>query len=332
MGAPSFFDFQTFRNTPVALPESIRSQQSLPTQQVIQQPTHAPQRAPQFRVQQQQPKQQPRQQPRQQQQFRQQPQARVQQQMRVQPRPQSQQGDTGFQVQSSVVTEFLPANSQEAQQIRQQIVNGNFDFQRKPVQPPVQQQVQQQPISRPAPRPAPRRLAPRPAPRPAPKQASTRFNSFPQQERQQPQTLKQQLRVFAPEAIKAQPQPPPQAQPQQTQQSRFSNFRANPLRSKSRGAVPVTDAPVQSAALTPSPQQFDVATLRPTPAQDEVFNDYDSGDHRLSRFQLFQLRKEEEKLAASVVAQTVEINQVQPDEEAASKQKVVAVRRKKVRG
>merc|ERR1712106_472604 len=173
MGAPSFFDFQTFRNTPVALPESIRSQQSLPTQQVIQQPTQAPQRAPQFRVQQQQPsqqprhqqivqqptqapqtapqfrllqqqtRQQPRQQPRQQQQFRQQPQARAQQQLRVQPRLQSQQGDTGFQVQSSVVTEFLPANSQEAQQIRQQIVKGNFDFQRKPVQPAAQQ-VQQQ--------------------------------------------------------------------------------------------------------------------------------------------------------------------------------------------
>merc|ERR1712106_1284376 len=235
-------------------------------------------------------------------------------------------------VQSSVVTEFLPANSQEAQQIWQQIENGNFDFQRKPVQPAAQQQVQQQPISIPAPRPAPRRLAPRPAPRPAPKQASTRFNSFPQQERQQPQTLKQQLRVFAPEAIEAQPQQAPKAQPQPTQQPIFINFRANPLRSKSRGAVPVTTAPVQSAAPTPSPQQFDVATLRPTPAQDEVFNDYDSGDHRLSRFQLFQLRKKEEKLAASVVAQTVEINQVQPDEEAASKQKVVAVRRKKVRG
>merc|ERR1712106_309210 len=256
MGAPSFFDFQTFRNTPVALPESIRSQQSLPTQQVIQQPTQAPQRAPQFRVQQQQSRQQPRHQPRQQQQFRQQPQARVQQQLRVQPRPQSQQGDTGFQVQSSVVTEFLPANSQEAQQIRQQIVNGNFDFQRKPVQPASQQQVQQQPISRPAPRPAPRRLAPRPAPRPAPKQASTRFNSFPQQERQQPQTLKPQLTVFAPEAIKAQPQQPPQVQPQQTQQPRFINFRANPLRSKSRGAVLVTAAPVQAAAPTPSPQQL----------------------------------------------------------------------------
>merc|ERR1719347_1832910 len=218
-------------------------------------------------------------------------------------------------------------------------------------------------VSRPAPRPLPRRPAPR-RPSPAVEQQQQSFNSFPQQQRQQPVTLEDQLRVFAPAPVQAKPQPRPQSQPspQQPQQGRFSNFRANPQpkpqaqprpqptpqrtqpsrfsnfganlqRARGRGAVPVTAAPVTAApAPTPRPQQSGVAPLRPTPAQDDLFNDYDSGEHKLSRFQLFQLRKKQESLGATVVAQQeVETNQVLVDEPL-GQQKVVAVRRKKVRG
>lgn len=404
--APSFFDFANFQgprkplpNPVLPQPAPVTTRQQVPVsppiqaqpavpQQIRPQPAIQQQVRPQPAAQQQlrvQPnlpqqfRQQPRPQPAIRQQFR--PQPAAQQQLRVQPNPPQQfrqqtpqtqqrgQASQGFQVLSSKKIEFLPANSPETQEIRQQIASGQFNpnFNRAQQSPASVSRPSQALAQRTIQQPSTQEELARSSPLPNPQQVSSRFSSF-QKVGSQPQQ-QQQLRVFAPNPQKqaAVPSVPTRTQPQslaaalapvsapQSQPSRFSNFRQVNRQNSQRGHArpapqpaaqrpapqPAQVRPTQQVARSrqapqptharpaPTPQQAPAGPLpNLAPEEEEVFNDYDSGAHRVNRFQLFQRRKKQKAaaLAASLLEET-KANKI--DTEPVEKKKLVAVRRKR---